>query len=92
MDLNFIEMLILILVLFLSANVYKLQGQIKGLKYSLDQISKQMDLPNDPANKEVQTLIDTGEDIKAVKRSREIFGFTLLEGKEYVEALKGEDI
>lgn len=91
MDLNFIEMLILIIVLFMSASNLKLEGQVKRLKISLDQIAKQVGVSEDPVNKEVKALVDSGEDIKAVKKARGVYGFTLLEGKQYVDGLKSEE-
>ncbi|MEK4026260.1 hypothetical protein ABZ756_13980 [Mammaliicoccus sciuri] len=47
--------------------------------------------PEPPANDEILSLIHAGESIKAVKLSREMYGFSLLEAKEYVDRLK-EDI
>lgn len=43
-------------------------------------------------NAEVLTLLDAGEDVKAVKLLRERLGLTLLEAKQYTDKLKDEQI
>lgn len=88
MAFHIIEILILIIVLYLFATVIKIDGRIKGMKYSLDQISKGIDIPENPIDPEIKRLINEGNDVKAIKRSRELFGLTLLEGKQYVDDLK----
>ncbi|ARK24365.1 hypothetical protein SporoP37_06580 [Sporosarcina sp. P37] len=38
----------------------------------------------------IRLLIIQGETVKAVKRAREVFGFSLLEAKQYVDQLQEE--
>ena len=90
MEFNIIEILILIIVLYLLSTVIKIDGRIKGIKYTLDQISKGIDIPESPIDPEIKRLINEGNDVKAIKRARELFGLTLLEGKQYVDGLKIE--
>ena len=90
MNFNFIEMLILVIVLFMFSSNLKLEGQVKSLKASLNQILKHMDLPDYPVTEEIKTLVANNEEIKAIKKARELYGFSLVEGKEYIEALKEE--
>lgn len=69
----------------------QLQEEIKGIRNKLEQMASQMNLPENPINEELRELLKTGEDIKAVKVARETLGLSLLEGKQYVDALKNED-
>lgn len=82
----------LVAVFYLVSLVVKLDGRLKGMKYTLDQISKKTGVsPGEPIDDELRQLIDDGQDVKAVKKARETMGLSLLEGKQYVDALKGED-
>ncbi|HDR7612692.1 TPA: hypothetical protein QCX47_004387 [Bacillus mycoides] len=38
-------------------------------------------------NKELRQLVEAGKKVKAIKRVREAFGFSLLEAKQYVDKL-----
>lgn len=66
----------------------KLEGSIKRMQYTLDQLTQQSGLPENPINDELRMLIKEGEDIKAIKKARETLGLSLLEGKEYIDKLK----
>ena len=63
---------------------------MKGLEYTLEQMSKQVDVPENPINNELRQMLIEGNDIKAVKRVRETLGLTLLEAKKYIDVLKLE--
>ncbi|HAM82115.1 hypothetical protein [Ornithinibacillus bavariensis] len=90
MEINFAELLILFIVLYLLNEVVKLNSRVKGLKYTLDKISKQADVPNNALDNELKQLLNEGKDVKAVKRARETLGLSLIEAKQYVDALKME--
>ncbi len=88
--------LILIVISFLIiinlwTKVGKLEGRIKGMQYTLDQLTEQSGLPEHPIHDELRKLIQDGEDVKAIKRARETLGLTLLEGKEYIDKLKSDN-
>ncbi|EKN67025.1 hypothetical protein BABA_13362 [Neobacillus bataviensis LMG 21833] len=86
--------LIIIAFLFiikLLAKVDKLEGSIKRMQYTLDQLTQQSGLPENPINDELRKLIKEGEDIKAIKKARETLGLSLLEGKEYIDRLKSDN-
>ncbi len=85
-----IEILTLILILYLFSTVMKLESRMKGMKNTLDQIAQKVVISESFDDPEIKKLIDEGNDIQAIKRARELFGFTLLEGKQYVETLKTE--
>lgn len=88
MEFNLIEVLLLFIGVYLLSAVGKLDSRIKGIKYTLDQISKQVDVPENPINVELRQLLNEGKDILAVKRVRETLGLSLVEAKQYVDALK----
>ncbi|WP_226669644.1 hypothetical protein [Metabacillus litoralis] len=91
MEYSFIEILILFIGVYLLFTVIKLVGRVKSLKYTLDQMSKAMNVTEMPINQELRQLLDEGNDVKAVKRVRETLGFSLVEAKQYIDALKLED-
>lgn len=73
--------------------VFEMNGRIKRLKAKLDRLVKQLNVstkPNEELHHELRKLLNEGYDIKAVKKVREALGFSLLEAKQYVDALKSE--
>ncbi|RED32209.1 hypothetical protein [Paenibacillus sp. VMFN-D1] len=56
----------------------------------INQLTQQSGLPEHPINDELRQLIKEGEDVKAIKKAKETLGFSLLEGKEYIDKLKSE--
>jgi len=88
LEINFIELLILIMIIYLLFTIIKLESRLKGITTTLEQISKHMDVPESPINEELRDLIKDGHEVKAIKKAREAFGLSLVEGKQYVDALK----
>nr|WP_245301522.1 hypothetical protein [Virgibacillus natechei] len=70
--------------------IVTLEGRVIRMKNTVDQLTKQVELPEDPINQELRELIKEGEDVKAIKEARKVLGFSLVEGKEYVDSLKME--
>ena len=97
MDLSFFEILLLFIgfiLLYLvgkmDSRITKMENQIKGFKYTLEQISKQVDVPENPVNKELRQLLKEDKEVQAVKKARETLGLSLLEAKQYIDALNVE--
>ncbi|MBD8498430.1 hypothetical protein [Paenibacillus arenosi] len=90
MEFNFVEGLILFIGIYLLFAVIKLDGRIKGIKYTLDQMSKQSGVSEEPLHNELRQLLHEGNNVTAVKRVRETLGLSLLEAKQYVDAIKLE--
>lgn len=88
---GFIEFFILVAVLYLVLLVVKLEGRLKAMEYKLNQLSNSMDITEGPVDDELRELIHDGYDVKAIKRARETMGLSLLEGKQYIDRLKGEE-
>ncbi len=80
-----------VIIISLTTKVGKLEGRIKGMQYTINQLTQQSGLPEYPINDELRKLIKEGEDIKAIKKVRETLGLTLLEGKEYIDKLKRQE-
>ncbi|MBB3131270.1 ribosomal protein L7/L12 [Paenibacillus rhizosphaerae] len=80
----------LLIIINLWAKVSKLEGRIKGMQYTINQLTQQSGLPENPINDELRQFIKEGEDVKAIKKARETLGLSLLEGKEYIDKLKSE--
>ena len=90
MEFNIIYGLLLFICIYLFYTVMKLNSRVKGLEYTLQQISKQIDVPESPINNELRQILKEGNDVKAVKRVRETLGLSLIEAKQYIDVLKLE--
>ena len=77
-----------LIVIYLLTRVDKLEGRIKGLQYTIDQLAKQSGISENPINDDLRNLIRVGKDVKAIKKARETLGLSLVEGKEYIDKLK----
>ena len=88
MEFNIVEVLILVIGVYVLFKLIKLEGHIKRLEYKLQELSNPVDAPDHPIHHELKQLLQEGQDVKAVKRVRETMGLSLLEAKQYVDALK----
>ena len=79
-----------LIVIYLSVKLEKLEGRMKRIQYTLDQLTKQHGLPENPINNELRELIKDREDVKAIKKARETLGLSLLEGINYIDKLKSD--
>ena len=91
MEFTIVNILILLIFIYLLYTVIKLNSRIKDLEHQLKLASKQTDLPENPINNELKQLLKEGNDVKAIKKVRETLGLSLVEAKQYVDALKLED-
>ncbi|MEG0440603.1 MAG: hypothetical protein RR587_15320 [Solibacillus sp.] len=90
MEFYIVNVLMLFICLYLLSTVSKLNSRVKGLEYTLEQISKLVDVPESPINNELRQLLKECNDVKAVKRVRETLGLSLIEAKQYIDVLKLE--
>ncbi|ACK63161.1 MULTISPECIES: hypothetical protein [Bacillus cereus group] len=67
----------------------KNDARLKRIEDRLQLITKEMGIvEREPEiNKELRQLVEEGKKVTAVKRVREVFGFSLLEAKQYVDKL-----
>lgn len=87
---TFLEWFMLIAIIFLIFRVMTIQEQLKGLTYKIDRIASKVEVPENPINENLRDLLEDGKDVEAVKLARETLGLSLIEGKEYVDALKSD--
>ncbi|WP_459502289.1 hypothetical protein [Bacillus sp. C1] len=64
-------------------------ARLKRIENRVELITKQMGIKEvEPEiNKELRQLVKDGKTVAAVKKTREVFGYSLLEAKEYVDSL-----
>lgn len=60
MDISFIELLILVMIIYVFFTVIKFERRLKGITSTLEQISKHVDVPESPVNEQLRELIKDG--------------------------------
>ncbi|WP_096439307.1 hypothetical protein [Alteribacter populi] len=90
MEYSFLEIVIFVGVIILLFKVISIDNSIKGIKYNLAQIANKVQVSDKPINDELRSLIKEGKDEKAVKVAKETLGMSLVEAKQYIDALKFE--
>ncbi|TFD99801.1 hypothetical protein [Jeotgalibacillus salarius] len=92
MEFNLIEVVTLVTVVYLLSTIFRLEQRVKTLNYKVEQLSVHTDISEDELyqelHQELKGLIHQGKDVQAVKRVRETKGLSLIEAKQYVDALK----
>ncbi|MDC3414752.1 hypothetical protein [Terrihalobacillus insolitus] len=87
MDIPFIDVVLIVGIIYLIIRVGKLEGRIKGMKYSLDQLANKIEVAENPIDDDLRKLLKEGKDVQAVKVAREMLGLSLVEAKQYVDDL-----
>ncbi|WP_166000693.1 hypothetical protein [Bacillus sp. Cs-700] len=75
------------LIFRIGAQMNRLSLHMKRMNDHLDRMAQHMGLPEDPINEELRELMREGRMVEAVKRTREVFGLSLVEAKQYVDGL-----
>ncbi|PBB06269.1 hypothetical protein [Salimicrobium humidisoli] len=83
--------IIILVIIYFSIKIGNLENRVEGLHYKLDAIRAQTNVSGYPVDEELLELLRQGEEIKAVKKARETFGLSLIEGKRYVDKLKTDN-
>ena len=98
MDLSWIMIIIgavLVLVyIFYNATeqrIKALETRVRHMEKLLQKSSQGETFTEPEINKELRRLLQQGKKVEAVKRTRQEFGWSLLEAKQYVDRLKGEE-
>lgn len=65
-----------------------LENRVRQVEQLLKQATHGMEMAEPDVNKELRLLLKEGKTIEAVKRTRQEFGWSLLEAKQYVDELK----
>ncbi|MBR7554091.1 hypothetical protein ACFFJI_04925 [Allobacillus sp. GCM10007491] len=79
--------IIFLLITTVSSKLNFLETRIKSLKFTLDQVTSHVDVPEHPINEKLRVLLKEGKEVQAVKEVRQAFGLSLLEAKQYVDGL-----
>lgn len=81
-------LVVITILLFVINKLNTLEVRIKSMKSTLDQIADQVEVPEHPVNDELRKLVKEGKEVEAVKEARKALGLSLIEAKQYVDALK----
>ncbi len=65
-----------------------LEKRVRQLEKQLTQIQQGEEWKEPDVNDELRELLQKGKKVEAVKRTREEFGWSLLEAKQYVDKLQ----
>ncbi|KIL45829.1 hypothetical protein [Jeotgalibacillus soli] len=90
MENTFIDIVLIVIVIYLLFKVTRLEEHIKYMKNKLVNISSEAEVP-EAINNELRKLLKEGKDVKAVKEARVALGLSLLEAKQHIDALKSEN-
>jgi len=88
MGITILDVVFFVIVIYLLTKISKLEHRIKAMQRTIDQLTSKVKLPEPEINKELRQLIKNGKDVEAIRQARNEFGFSLIEGKQYVEKLK----
>ncbi|MGG3280859.1 hypothetical protein [Paenibacillus solani] len=88
MEIILLIVVVVLAVLMISSRMAAIEKRMKQQQAVLNQIAKHLSAPEPPVHEEVKRLLREGQDIKAVKTVREELGLSLLEAKQYVDAIK----
>ncbi|MGG2026943.1 hypothetical protein AB1282_14685 [Gottfriedia sp. S16(2024)] len=91
MEYTFLGLLLIIVFVLITTvidKLNKLENRMKNIKITLDQIATVIEVPKHPINNELRKLINEGKEIQAIREVRTVLGLSLLEAKQYVDALK----
>lgn len=80
--------IIILLMTTILSRINSLENQVKSLRGIVNQVAKQVDVPENPINDRLRELLKEGKDVQAVKEAREAMGLSLIEAKQYVDELK----
>ena len=79
--------IIFMLITTVTPKLNSLETQIKSLKFTLDQVANQVEVPEHPINDKLRKMLKEGKEVKAIKEARQVFGLSLVEAKQYVDKL-----
>lgn len=85
MDFIFPALVIVIFGYLALSKLDTIERRLARQQQLLDQLAK--DLPKPTENEEIRSLALNGEIVHAVKLAREVYGFSLVEAKHYVDRL-----
>lgn len=88
MEIILLIVLVILVGLMASSRMTALEKRMKRQQATLNQIASHLGIPEPQVSAEVKRLLQDGQDIKAIKTVREELGLSLVEAKQYVDAIK----
>ncbi|WP_439873661.1 ribosomal protein L7/L12 [Bacillus mycoides] len=70
-----------------DARLKRMEDRLQLITKEMGIIDREPEINKAEINKELRQLMEEGKKVKAIKRVREAFGFSLLEAKQYVDKL-----
>ncbi|WP_156574747.1 hypothetical protein [Bacillus luti] len=70
-----------------DARLKRMEDKLQLITKEMGIVEREPEINKAEINKELRQLMEEGKKVKAVKRVREAFGFSLLEAKQYVDKL-----
>lgn len=64
---SLVDLMIVLLLLYVIMQFWRIQSQLKGLRHTLGEIAKKIDIPEHPVNDQLRELLREGKDVEAVK-------------------------
>lgn len=91
MEIILLMVLVVLVGLMVSSRMTAMEKRMKQQQATLNQIANQLGIPEPPVHAQVRQLLADGQDIKAIKIVREEIGLSLVEAKQYVDAIKYDE-
>lgn len=88
MEIILLIVLVVLVCLMVSSRMSAMEKRMKQQQNMLKQIANQLGIPEPPVPEEAKRLLEEGQDIQAIKMVREELGLSLVEAKQYVDAIK----
>lgn len=85
---NVIIGILLVAIFILIISVNELKTGMEKMNLTLYRLSKEAGVIDPSIDEELRNLIKEGKRVKAIKKVREAWGFSLLDAKKYVDNLK----
>ncbi|TDL31318.1 hypothetical protein E2R51_13165 [Jeotgalibacillus sp. S-D1] len=79
---------VIALIWSMEARIRQMDTRLIAMQQRLEQLAEAAGIPEPEENEELRALIQNGKKVAAVKRARELFGLSLLEAKQYIDALE----
>ncbi|MGW6193570.1 ribosomal protein L7/L12 [Bacillus cereus] len=70
-----------------DARLKRIEDRLQSITNEMGIVDREPEINKAEINKELRQLMEEGKKVKAIKRVREAFGFSLLEAKQYVDKL-----
>ncbi|MGG2095067.1 hypothetical protein AB1283_21255 [Bacillus sp. S13(2024)] len=74
-------------VIYILDHINQINKRVKRTENQLEQIAKQLGVPEYVSNEEICQLVKDGNKIRAIKKAQKDLGLSLRESKDYIDSL-----